>query len=361
MSEQHNSSSSNNNGTTTETMLNDVLNGEKFNVVAGSTPFVKAKENGRVYKEATKRERGFYEMLQQRSSNDAIHKLIPKFFGVHHVSQKDYIILEDLTCDYVKPCIMDIKLGLTHRDMDLDKLFPKPSDITADASLSSDTTTTTITTTTSPTASPSPSSSQSTSITSSTSCESLDRLQVRRCSIQPHEVSSYLASKYITAPRLGFCLCGFQKYNATKAEFEKFSKEQGRFLNEVTIRTTLHDFFHNGQERRTDAMSLIIQKLKYFKEYFEHNPEFKFRSSSLLLIYEGDNMLEAKCDIRLIDFAHTLAYPEHLKPYSSRLSQYTPTVDNGDNNNDDDNSFSLPVDGGYLFGISNLLSILEAL
>eukprot|EP01133_Synstelium_polycarpum_P015481 gene15481-18384_t len=102
-----------------------LVSAERFHVVAGSTPFVKSKELGKVYKEATKREREFYDMIQSNTST-AIHQLIPKYYGVYSNQQKEYIILEDLTVGYSKPCIMDVKLGLSHHDVDLDVLYPSP-------------------------------------------------------------------------------------------------------------------------------------------------------------------------------------------------------------------------------------------
>ncbi|EFA77228.1 hypothetical protein PPL_12438 [Heterostelium album PN500] len=301
---------------------------DRFHVVAGSTPFVRAKEHGKVYKEATKRERDFYEMVQSSRSSLPIYQLIPRYYGVYN----SYIILEDLTSGYSKPCIMDIKLGLTHHDLDLDILYPKPIE----------------------------------------NHESLEEQQlIARLKAQTHITKrnkSWLVSKYITTPLLGFCLCGYQKYNNNKKEFEKVTKEQGRYLNLTTIREKLLEFFHTGSNLRSDAIECLSQKLTSFKDYFENNPEFKFRSTSLLLIYEGDDSAQqSKCDIRLIDFAHATTFPPHLQAFSSELSVYTPEAscedkDNTENcnNNDSCNGF-FPIDGGYLFGVSNLLNIITSL
>ncbi|EGC35496.1 hypothetical protein DICPUDRAFT_94541 [Dictyostelium purpureum] len=293
----------------------------KFNVVAGSTPFVKSKESsGKIFKECTKKEKEFYENL---SDDNSLSKLIPKFFGTAMKDGKEYIILEDLTNGYNKPNIMDIKLGLSHHDVDLEEIYSKPND----------------------------------SDDPNVNFETLK--QQANMSLHKELYQSWLVSKYITTPKLGFCVCGSQRYNLSSNQVEKNQKEQGRLLTEVTVKEKLYEFFSNGYEFRNDIIEPMIERLSLFKQYFENNPDYRFRSTSILFIYEGDNNSKNRCDIRLIDFTHTKLYPPHLKAHSSKLSHYKSI----DINNIDDNSDAtfFPIDGGYLFGITNLLKILLSL
>ncbi|KAF2070008.1 hypothetical protein CYY_008678 [Polysphondylium violaceum] len=311
----------------------------KFNVVAGSTTFMKYDEGGKVLKTSTPTERDFYISLNKTLDNPLL-QLIPKFYGVETRDNKEFLILQDLTYGYSKPCIADIKLGLTHHDVNLDTIYPSQSSTTDNNDNDND------------------------------NNQSYEQLIKNAKSLQKKANSdSWLVSKYITTPKLGFCICGSQKYNLKKQEFEKFQKEQGRTLTECTVIDKIKQFFSNEQSNqiRDDIVHLIVKRLELFKDYFENNPDFRFRSTSILLIYEGDIGSEIKCDIRLIDFAHAKPFPNHLKQFSSRLSNYNNSYSNSNNSSNEESKTIqkeddplFPIDGGFLFGISNLLKIISS-
>jgi hypothetical protein len=251
--------------------------------VAGSTPFLFAQDfPGKVFKPVHPCEKGFYEALEAKK-NASLKKLVPKYFGTLTLKPSEecklsdelrdtpteYLVLEDLTHDFIHPCILDVKLGITHHDINLE---------------------------------------------------------------DPH---SHLLrkSKYITTPSLGFCLTGMQVFKSTTGGFEFMDKIQGRELTETTIASKLHYFFHNGSILRDDVISLLLQRLKHVSMYFENEPDFLFRSTSLLLIYEGQPGSDTRVDARMIDFAHAKQMPNR---------QYRDEY-------------------GYLFGTKNLMKILESI
>ncbi|KAN0026687.1 hypothetical protein ACTFIV_007677 [Dictyostelium citrinum] len=299
----------------------------KFQVVAGSTPFKKSKEQeGRVFKESTAKEKQFYESL---SPNNELSKLIPKFYGTVIQDGKEWIVLEDLTYGYSKPNIMDIKLGLSHHDVDLETIYSPPSSNDPNVNF-----------------------------------ETLKRQA--NMSLHKELYESWLLSKYITTPKLGFCVCGSQKHNCYTNQLEKIQKEQGRTFTTITVKDKLYDFFQNGIKFRPEIIESMINRLSLFKDFFENNPDYRFRSTSILFLYEGDCEFSNRCDIRLIDFTHTKLYPSHMKPHSSKLSHYKSIdINNIDSNttttSDFDHETYFPIDGGYLFGITNLLKILNSL
>ncbi|KYR00769.1 hypothetical protein DLAC_02812 [Tieghemostelium lacteum] len=297
---------------------------DKFNVVAGSTPFLKSKESGKIFKEGTREERKFYEQLATKDNQSELIELIPRYFGKLQDQQKDYIILEDLTSGYRKPCIMDIKLGLSHHDVPLDRVLKPPQ-------------------------TPLKPQQQSNNTLEYIRNELEQLLGVN--GVESEFYKKWTFSKYITTPLLGFCICGLQKYNPITKQYEKSTKEQGRVLTVETVRDELYHFFsldHNESDH--GIVRQIQERLLQFKNYFENNPDYRFRSSSILFIYEGDRDISTtikKCDIRLIDFTHTKEYPDYIRPFTSLLSTET------------SNYPFFPIDGGYLFGITKILEILK--
>lgn len=248
-----------------------------FETVAGSTPFLLAQNHpGKVFKPVHPCEKDFYENIQQHPQ---LLKLVAKYFGTLTLSPSsscidnpsiggsEYLVLEDLTHGYTQPCILDVKLGTTHHDLDSSR--PSPP-----------------------------------------------------------------RSKYYTTPHLGFCLTGMQVYNSKNSRYEYMDKSEGRGLDENTVVTKLTHFFHNGQGIRENVIKKLLRKLQQVHTYFKNQPAFTFRSTSLLLIYEGMVDVESGdgVDVRLIDFAHA-------KPNTS--------------------TSQLHDEYGYLFGTTNLMKILE--
>ncbi|NXX74597.1 IP6K3 kinase, partial [Urocolius indicus] len=160
-----------------------------------------------------------------------------------------------------------------------------------------------------------------------------------------------------TSASLGVRICGMQVYQADTGHFLCKDKYYGRKLSPEGFRQTLRQFLCNGNHLRTDLLEPIILRLKALLSVIRKQSSYRFYSSSLLIIYDGqehkenvaplDNHLhfpKAKCtpaqgsrvDVRMIDFAHTT--------FKGSKSNHT-TYDGPDH--------------GYIFGLENLIKILQ--
>ncbi|XP_069489620.1 inositol hexakisphosphate kinase 3 isoform X2 [Ambystoma mexicanum] len=160
-----------------------------------------------------------------------------------------------------------------------------------------------------------------------------------------------------TSASLGVRFCGMQVYQANTGSFICKDKYFGRKLSADGFRQALYHFLHNGQRLRTDLFESIIFQLKALKSVIEGQSSYRFYSSSLLIIYEGQEATEhmpasdkqppgsqthcpgssfPNVDVRMIDFAHTT--------YKGSRNNRT-TYDGPDQ--------------GYIFGLQNLLQILQ--
>lgn len=134
-----------------------------------------------------------------------------------------------------------------------------------------------------------------------------------------------------TSLPLGVRLCGIQNYQIGSKSYKYTSKYDGRKLKHDTIKDAIADFFNNGATFRMDALSQFVDRLKSFYKVMEGvKDKFRFYSTSLLMVYEGDPDSPPQINIKMIDFAHTFAMAD------------------SDVNDD-----------GYLFGLSNLIDLME--
>eukprot|EP01113_Clastostelium_recurvatum_P018742 TRINITY_DN2208_c0_g1_i2.p1 TRINITY_DN2208_c0_g1~~TRINITY_DN2208_c0_g1_i2.p1 ORF type:complete len:281 (-),score=31.58 TRINITY_DN2208_c0_g1_i2:56-898(-) len=248
--------------------------------VAGSTSFFSSRVTpGVVFKPVQNLEKSFYQTVSQFP---LLQSLVPRFYGAISSGSSEFLILEDLTFGHEQPCIMDIKLGIVHHDLPPYYESHHPH-VRANG-------------------------------------------EVRK-------------SKYITAPLLGFCLSGMQVYK--NGSVKTLTKEESRLLTADTVRDALYDFFHDGVQLRLDAIQTCLARLRRCEQYFQDQPPFHMRSSSLLFLYDSTPSASRpeNADVRLIDHAHARLFSSFLP------SDVSPPVDQY----------------GYLMGIRNLISILESL
>ena len=101
-------------------------------------------------------------------------------------------------------------------------------------------------------------------------------------------------------------------------------------------------FVQTENPAKADIIPLLIDKLEKLLSVVKRLDTFRFYTSSLLIVYEGNvDRFDAKkdshlVDIRMIDFAHS----------THRLM----AVDNADNSG---------PDCGYIFGLNNLIALLR--
>eukprot|EP00040_Diaphanoeca_grandis_P037602 m.246249 g.246249 ORF g.246249 m.246249 type:complete len:395 (-) comp33847_c0_seq6:97-1281(-) len=149
-----------------------------------------------------------------------------------------------------------------------------------------------------------------------------------------------------TTATLGFRICGSQVYSQEMKKFLCHDKYYGRTLTTSTISDSLREYFelNTGKNPRVcgrgkKTILALVKRLGELKQVVEAQKGFRFYSSSLLLLYEGDvNASDAQIDVRIIDFAHTSACKDNCDLEDS----------------------SIP-DTGFLFGLDNLSNRLKAL
>jgi len=182
---------------------------------------------------------------------------------------KKYLVLEDLTCKFIKPSILDIKLGTRQHGDDA-------------------------------------------------SAEKKKRHMAKCAST--------------TSQPLGIRICGQLVYQPSHESYRHTDKYFGRKLTSNTIESNISEFFNNGYSFRKDALDKIILKLReLYRVMDKEQNHYRFYSTSLLLIYEGDLLAKEKeVDIRMIDFAHTFGLEEGEEQ-----------------------------DDGYLFGLKNFIQLME--
>ncbi|XP_019516357.1 PREDICTED: inositol hexakisphosphate kinase 3 isoform X2 [Hipposideros armiger] len=162
-----------------------------------------------------------------------------------------------------------------------------------------------------------------------------------------------------TSACLGVRICGMQVYQTDKKHFLCKDKYYGRKLSVEGFRQALYQFLHNGTCLRTELLEPIQRQLRALLSVIRSQSSYRFYSSSLLIIYDGQEQLEGnlggphpreapqiahgsspgsltKVDIRMIDFAHTT--------YRGSWNEHT-TYDG--------------PDPGYIFGLENLIQILR--
>lgn len=113
-----------------------------------------------------------------------------------------------------------------------------------------------------------------------------------------------------TSASLGVRLCGMQVYQVDYGGYLWYDKYYGRKVNEDGLKQALREYFRNDSQLNGDIIGDIIERLKMLHEAIEKSPAFRFYGTSLLIIHESCQAVEAsKCapvDVRLIDFAHTI-------------------------------------------------------
>lgn len=82
------------------------------------------------------------------------------------------------------------------------------------------------------------------------------------------------------------CL-SLQVYQLNTGHYLCLNKYYGRGLSIEGFRQALYQYMHNGNGLRQDLFEPILNKLRSLKAVLERQASYRFYSSSLLIIYEG--------------------------------------------------------------------------
>lgn len=266
------------------------------------------------------RELSFYESIQ--SGNDPVlvkaRELVPKFYNQHKLivncHEHTFLKMEDLSTGMRKPCVMDIKIGKRTWD---------------------------------PLASP----------------------QKRLV-----EEQKYLNSKQV----LGLCLPGFQVYT-NEGELRKFGKDYGKKLDKNGLDEAIRIFLNAQHEVCKPLIREILKQLYQIREWFRQQTLLHFYASSLLIVYDYQ-ALEA---LQYNDQHNGLPLQngDAQSQTPNHHNSITPTEDSPNYSTKQSNkSISYPfvkvrmidfahvfpaedgeLDTNYLFGLENLILIIEGL
>jgi inositol-hexakisphosphate kinase len=168
--------------------------------------------------------------------------------------------------------------------------------------------------------------------------------------MSPEKVQLHVDRSAIsTTSKLGIRFCGMQLYNPVEKCYNLYDKYFGSSLDEITLKEAIKNFVFDSQKYRTDVIEGLIKKLKKLRDIIGQLETYRFFSSSLLVMYEGHQEetfditatpgdRSNVADIRMIDFAN----------YTHSGFVHDPV------------SYQGP-DKDYMWGLSNLINILESI
>jgi hypothetical protein len=224
-------------------VIDDVLK-ELNTRVAGHDSIRKMGNN--VLKFIGQKERAINEVYFYESQIDRIPGLknfTPKYHGLLRAEGRDYIVLEDVTTNFDRPTIIDVKIGTS-------KLK--------------------------------------------------DNNKVKLCS---------KIAKFPLQQKIGLRIAGALVYQKVTRDYKNYRDGEifKDLIREDNIPEIFRDYlFNDGTCIRTDVIRIILYKLRQLLDIMSANTLYRFVSSSILIIYEGDSehSNNPHCDIRLIDFVH---------------------------------------------------------
>ncbi|XP_058118256.1 inositol polyphosphate multikinase-like [Anopheles ziemanni] len=211
--------------------------GHAFHKGTDSLGLLKSVDDGAVMKPAAKllagtREIKFYEQINGSSGEVSkelllLREITPEYRGnqklVVNGELIDFLKLEDLTQGMLEPCIMDIKIGRRSWDP-----------------------------------------------------------------MATEEKRRYEMSKYIeTREAYGFCIPGFQFYSLQNGRLQRYGKEYGKKLNEVTVRDAMRKFLNADVGFCRQLLIQFLTDLWNIQKWARTQTSVRLYASSVLLVYDA--------------------------------------------------------------------------
>jgi len=194
-------------------------------------------EDHKIMKHGGVAETAFYEQIHLYPT---LQSLAPQFYGIKELNDKKYIVIEDLTHGFKKPCILDVKIG--------------KQSYGEDAS------------------------------------------EEKKASMEAKDKKS-------TTWTLGARITAMKVFKHDINDYIKKGKAEGKDVTAENFGSALSEYFHNGKELRKNLIPRFLEKIYKIKEWAESQSDLRIYSSSILFVYdadeENDNVI-----IRMIDFAH---------------------------------------------------------
>jgi len=218
----------------------DKKKAEKENLQTGghADAFVEGKDGTLKKKKVNDGEFTFY--TQTYANYPELHAFLPKYCGSD--PKEKQIIMEDLTKKFKKPCIMDLKMGV--------------SSVGEDAS------------------------------------------EEKKKSMQEKDNKT-------TSVSLGIRIVGMKVWNSKKGEYVSYDKDFGKKVTKEKMLDSLQLYFDNGDGVNYDIIPSFLDKLEEIFDWFRSQKQLRFYSSSLLFLYDAENKkADSPVDLRMIDMAH---------------------------------------------------------
>ncbi|XP_069111627.1 inositol hexakisphosphate kinase 2-like [Argopecten irradians] len=191
-----------------------------------------------------------------------------------------------------------------------------------------------------------------------------------------------------TSSTLGLRICGMQVYQADTNTYLSYNKYHGRALDDTGLKQALRQFFTSGSSLNIREVTRMVEKLRRLHNVLSTQDTFYFFSSSLLLFYDGfiendsdktDNVSgyseHDKSQDGLSTCGSSLCLPGECKlQESADVNIYPCSYDDINGTADarmidfahtvlrtDVQEHQAGVEEGILFGLVNLIDILQAI
>jgi len=186
-------------------------------------------DDGKIMKKVGKNEYNFYSA--QLPHHDSIREFVPACYGTEIKEDTHYVIIEDLTRKFKKPCILDIKMG--------------------------------------------------------TSSVGEDASPEKRELMHKKDMGTTTCS-------LGVRITAMKIYQADKQDYVSYGKDWGKNVTDANFLESLIVYFNNGKEIRRSLAPLFLEKLLKVQGWINSQTALRIYSSSLLFIYDGEDSDEVE-------------------------------------------------------------------